>query len=108
MSGKRTPLSALGAQFLDAGGGGIIRADGTPAPERHGVGVLMECPCGSCGRLLAVDFKVAVDGMPWREGRGGWERTGDTIDTLTLSPSVQRMDDCRWHGWIRDGFAVEC
>jgi hypothetical protein len=45
------------------------------------------------------------DGKPW-----GWARIGDTIDTLTLSPSVQRGEPCpkKWHGWISNGEARSC
>ena len=35
-----------------------------------------------------------------------WQRTGDTFETLTLSPSVDASPD--WHGWIRNGEMVGC
>ena len=29
-----------------------------------------------------------------------WERTGDTFETLKLTPSIQRVGGCGWHGFI--------
>lgn len=46
-------------------------------------------------------------------GRANWSATGDTIDTLTLSPSVDFThvrDDgarCNWHGWVREGAVTD-
>lgn len=80
---------------------------------RAGVGVIMDCPCG-CEHELFVPFDVALDGTPVGELRDGkpwgWKRSGVTLETLTLSPSVQRNEPCpkKWHGWIRDGEAVSC
>lgn len=73
-------LSALNAHFIGAGGDGVFNSDG------------------------GVNRQVK-DGLPW-----GWQRTGETLDTLTLSPSVQRGEPCpkRWHGYIRNGEAVPC
>lgn len=46
-----------------------------------------------------------------------WQRTGETIDDITLSPSVDSRHvnggydgiprtECRWHGWVRNGEAA--
>lgn len=35
-----------------------------------------------------------------------WERTGDTFDTLTLKPSIQRVGGCAWHGFITNGEVI--
>lgn len=102
-------LSDLEARFIGAGGHHIV---GNP-PQRHGVGVIMNCPCG-CEHLLYVPFSNPLDGGPClleKDGKPwGWQRTGETIETLTLSPSVQRGEPCpkKWHGWIRSGQAVSC
>ena len=95
-------LSDLNPSWLDAGGEGITRADtGEPVPRQRGVGVMCDCPCG-CGNDLFVPFDVALDGTPAREEKG-WERTGVTFDTLTLTPSIHRVGGCGWHGFITDG-----
>lgn len=75
---------------------------------RRAVGVIMDCPCGNRDpdHRLFVPFDVALDGSPRPPDEKAWARTGDTIETLTLSPSVQRLEACKWHGWIRNGEAV--
>ena len=99
------PIVELNAHFLDNGGPGILRADGSEAPLRTGVAVGMDCPCG-CDVGLYVPFANPLDGGLPVEPRG-WQRSGDTLETLTLTPSVLRRE-CGWHGWIRDGRAVTC
>lgn len=99
-------LADLNPQFLGSGGEGVTRADGSPAPERHGVGVLLDCPCG-CDNRLYVPFAQPLDGGE-QVGPQGWQRTGDTFETLTLTPSILRRDvgehkSCGWHGYITNG-----
>lgn len=84
---------------------------GTQTRER--IGVIMNCPCG-CESRLYVPFENPPDGGPCAEMRDGkpwgWKRNGDTIETLSLTPSVQRGEPCpkRWHGYITGGEAVAC
>ena len=81
-------------------------------------GVLFECP--KChGHQVLCWFKnprnapiVPADAKP---GPGRWIFTGDSIDTLTLEPSVDlsKIDAehpahegrCYWHGWVKSGNA---
>lgn len=105
-------LKELNAQFIGAGGEGVTNADGSPVPERSGVGVVMDCPCG-CERQMYVPFKNPIDGGPALEvNRPNWYRVGETIETLTLTPSVLRIvingEGCGWHGFITDGHARTC
>jgi len=93
-------------------------------PERHGMGVMFDCPhCVRAGikssdqRMvrIPVGFKVPLDGgAPFPEegkadgmarGRPLWDRTGDTFETLTLSPSIDasKTHEGGWHGFIRNG-----
>ena len=98
-------LTDLNPQFLGAGGDGISNADGSPAPERHGIGVMLECPCGAPDSPLFVPFANPLDGGP-QHGPQGWKRTGDTFETLTLTPSILRtgsLCECKWHGYITNG-----
>lgn len=99
-------LTDLHPEWMAAGGSGISNADGTPAVERHGVGVLLDCPCG-CDRQLYVPFANPLDGGPSvNDGHATWQRTGETFETLTLTPSILRMKEkggCGWHGFITDG-----
>lgn len=91
------------------------------------VGVNFDCP-GSCcaGKpsardgwdarelagqakiIIAVPFKIAIDGTSYRDD--GWDRTGETFETLTLAPSVQAYGYDRslhWHGFIRNGEVID-
>lgn len=110
----RTKLRDLDAQFVGAGGDGVFRADGTPAPKRSGIGLSFKCPCGKHDEYdrVFVTFSNPLDGGPAHDDNGRvptWDRTGDTIDTITLKPSIQRMDPggCRWHGFVTNGEAHE-
>lgn len=86
-------LSELNPQFLDAHDG------------RRGVGVQFDCPCGNRDENHGcfIPFDVALDGSTGVNGERGWKRTGDTFETLTLTPSIQRLEACRWHGFITNG-----
>lgn len=103
-------LVDLDPGFVNSGGEGVSRIaeDGTryPVPLRVGIGIVFNCPCG-CGDRVYIGFSNPISGG----GRVGgaaptWQRTGDTFEDMTLSPSIQRMGGCRWHGWIRNGDAV--
>ncbi len=98
----RAKLKDLQARFVGAGGDGVFLADGSPAPKRTGVGLLFKCPCGKPHDeydLVCVMFANPLDGGPsLQEGtRPKWQRTGDTIDTITLTPSILRTnpDGCK-------------
>lgn len=126
-------LVDLNPRFIGAGGDGVYqngapcphctpRPDGTrtdctacdglsyelvPAPERFGVGIMLTCPCGNPDEdhELYVPFANPLDGGPAMDPRHGWQRTGDTFDTLTLTPSILRVRPygCGWHGFITAG-----
>ena len=101
-------LTDLNPQFFNTGGAGISKADGSPAIPRRGVGMTFDCPCGKCGVRAQIEFTTAIDGKPWREASPGWERIGDTFETMTLRPSIHRVGGCGWHGWIRNGEVTPC
>lgn len=92
------------------------------APEgRHGVAVQFRCP-GCQRERIVIPLANPIDGGapdPSMNARGVlWTRTGETLETFTLMPSVDfkhiiSNDDpphdprpCHWHGWIREGKAV--
>lgn len=99
-------LSELKPKFLGAGGPGVT-LHGQPMPERRGLGVQFDCPCG-CGAPCFVPFANPLDGGPQLEAQG-WQRTGETFETLTLTPSILRREPrgCGWHGFIRDGEVIQ-
>ncbi len=64
------------------------------------------------GQRLAVLFKPAIDpdGLMAKYGWGDffpearkWDRTGDTFEALTLSPSLDFSAHGDWHGFIKNG-----
>lgn len=102
-------LTDLDPRWVGAGGDGITR-NGQPVPERHGVAVSFNCPCGSaeCQRACIMLTNPIDGGSSVQDGQPTWERTGDTFETLSLTPSIQRVSDCRWHGLITNGEVLAC
>lgn len=102
-------LTDLNPAFVRSGGEGVSDAEGNPVPERRGVGLAFDCPCG-CGQRVYVDFQNPIDGGPARPVRAPmWQRTGAGFKTLTLHPSILSSKDkggCGWHGWIRNGEVI--
>lgn len=88
----------------------IVTGDG-----RHGMGVTFECPCAKCraagppyeARRLFAMFSNPIDGGPPEppDGRPSprWKRSGDTFETLTLTPSIDASASGHWHGFITNG-----
>lgn len=98
-------LITLHPQWVGAGGEGITDSQGNPVLERFGIGIDFDCPCG-CQSPCYVPFSNPLDGgSPLNDGHHTWQRTGETFETLTLTPSIQRIAGCdnKWHGFIRDG-----
>jgi hypothetical protein len=62
---------------------------------------------GEAKIIIAVPFKTDLAGADYRDD--GWDRTGDTFETLTLAPSIQSYGFDRaphWHGFVRAGEIV--
>ena len=111
-------LTELDPRWIGAGGDGIYNADGTPSTPRHGIGLMFLCPCGPCTAKRTgdrdKDFHLQVyvnvdpplDGSPvWKSSPNmpAWKRTGDTFDTLKLTPSIlsdPAKGGCGWHGYV--------
>lgn len=93
-----------------------------PAPKRTGVGLSFDCPCATCAAKrtgdpdtdfylrVFVGFRNPLDGGPAHDPRPGaqWERTGDTFETLTLTPSILDKGRCGWHGFVTNGEVTSC
>jgi uncharacterized protein DUF6527 len=100
-------LTELNPEFIGAGGEGCT-LHGLPMARREGVGVIFDCPCRSPDSVRCyIPFDKPLDGGPALDSRHVWKRTGDTFETLTLHPSIQRHKDrgacCDWHGFIENG-----
>jgi len=79
--------------------------------ESEGAGVIFDCPCQSdaCawGGKIAISFSNPLKGDPEPVASEKlWLRTGDTFETLTLSPSIHCVG--HWHGWLRNGVLESC
>lgn len=85
-------LLDLKPKFVGSGGEGIEDASGNPVPHRHGIGLMMNCPCG-CGSKLFVPFRNPLDGLPGEPCGARWTREGEAFETMTLSPSIRRIPD---------------
>lgn len=106
---KLTDLDPRWAVDADIVIGGVVRH----YEGRTGMAVSFECP--HCVRReqetgskevcrLAVWFANPIDGLlPTDDAKTLWRRTGDTFETLTLSPSIDASSDGHWHGFIANG-----
>lgn len=71
--------------------------------DRHGMAVSFLCP--HCRQTrLAVWFANPIDGLPpTDDAETLWQRSGESFENLTLSPSVDASKFGHWHGFIRNG-----
>jgi hypothetical protein len=80
---------------------------------RAGLGISFVCPHCHAKDLqdpfvptrLAIPFANTLSGCTPEPNANGhmWQRTGDTFDTLTLTPSVDASASGHWHGFITNG-----
>jgi hypothetical protein len=58
------------------------------------------CPCG-CGVVHGVPVcrDVKVDGAWFWDGN---------VEKPTLTPSIQSLSACRWHGFLTSGVFMQC
>lgn len=50
-----------------------------------------ECPEGHEDCRHAIPFRQSIQGPIAEQAGAMWDRTGDTFETLTLSPSIRRI-----------------
>lgn len=104
----RIKLTDLNPRFYSIGGEGVTNSKtGEPLPELKGMGITFDCPCGKCGERPGIPFTNPISGGKDQSGVT-WKRTGETIEDLSLTPSIRRMGGCKWHGFLTDGIFVEC
>ena len=99
-------LTGLNPRWVRSGGEGVTDMAGNPVPLRERVALSFDCPCGNSDCLRAcIGFTNPPDGKGPCKSRGEntWEMLGDSFENLTLSPSIQRVGECGWHGFITDG-----
>ena len=67
---------------------------GQPGDDDVPRGVHFDCPEGHEGCSHVIPFSPAFDGSPtpgWQQNGAQWQRSGDTFETLSLSPSIRRI-----------------
>jgi hypothetical protein len=79
---------------------------------RRGLGVMFNCPGRCCQgpgavQRLPVWFANPLDGgaSAAPDGRG-WQRTGETFEALTLTPSIDASGTGHFHGFVTAGEVV--
>ena len=78
---------------------------------RVGMAISFQCPhcvlTGAAYRTrLCVFFRNPVDGKPHSDDYDDkhlWLRSGETFESLTLSPSIDASGSGHWHGFITSG-----
>ena len=64
--------------------------------------IIFVCPCGGHkGEYDEIRTSVPV------AGDRAWEWNGDRVRP-TLSPSIRRIEGCKWHGHLTDGVFIPC
>jgi hypothetical protein len=65
--------------------------------------LVVSCPCGG-GEIIGLPIRLAAD--PEKK-RPCWVWNGN-VDAPTITPSVRRLDACKWHGFLTSGEWVPC
>lgn len=104
------PLSQLRARFTP------LAQSRVPVTE-IATGLMFDCPCERCAAApkrqpLWVPLTNPIDpgnllaDTTWQPPARSWHRSGDTVENITLTPSVDFSSSGHWHGNIIDGKAV--
>jgi len=87
------PLKRRHSELSEAGDFCYYETSGVmPARDDQIAGMIIRCP--GCNVESAVSFHP--------EDRVHWEWDGDR-EKPTLSPSLNSVGCCGWHGWLREG-----
>jgi len=82
------PLKELGEFITDQTASGAF------------IGLMVRCP--NCRMQFSAWFRNPIgDPVYQRRAEPVWDRKGETLETLTLSPSFMFVGHC--HSWIKDG-----
>lgn len=79
-------------------GSGVITQ---PNPVTGRCYLFFVCPCG-CGGVSSVPLRLKDSPEAKAKDREVWDWDGDR-DKPTLSPSLQKTEGCRWHGYLKKG-----
>ena len=101
-------LSELEPRFITYGETNFL----TDVPFEQAEGILFLCPgCfkkngGPVGtHSLIIYFHSTKNPVMLK----GWKMLGTGMSDLTLFPSILILnEECRWHGFVRDGEIIDC
>lgn len=91
-----TPVQGTYHPELSAGNWMSLETPGDWTFDERELNVLYCCPCG-CGQVTVLPIHITL-----KTQRPSWEWNGIT-ESLTLSPSIRRLDGCKWHGHVVGG-----
>ena len=98
---KRTGLKVIPHQFAEDEFLGYVEPGSL---QQKFDGILLACP--GCGRVSHMTV-----GHPKPSKSPSWDVvSGDLANpvTLTLSPSINCVGCCQWHGYLRNGVFESC
>ncbi len=74
------------------------------AEDGQRVGVSFECPADDGAHGIGVPF-VKCDWSEGNDSKAVWQKTGETFEDLSLSPSIDctKSGYCKFHGWVKNG-----
>jgi hypothetical protein len=84
--------------------------------EAHGI--VFDCPCATCRQPESFSQRVEATflGRGVADDKGSHNKagkptrwvvvSGSGLDDLTLQPSIQIEDACKWHGFVTAGVAA--
>lgn len=72
---------------------------------KRNVGMTLDCPCCRATRLM-VHFRNPIGGTAPEPVERLWDRTGDSFDTMTLSPSIDASAVGHAHFSIAQGLIL--
>jgi hypothetical protein len=101
-------LTDLNPIWIGSGGEGVFDKDHNPMPRREGMGIEFDCPICGDKHPCFVPFENPLDGGSPIGYSHHWKRVGNTFENLTLTPSILRMDGCKWHGFVTKGEIIFC
>lgn len=86
-------LINLNPKWLSSGGEGITDEKGKPIPLTEKAALELDCPCG-CGERICI---------PFIGYKNNWNKSNDSFENLTVTPSIQRLIGCKIHFVITSG-----
>lgn len=82
----------------------IVRYSPDSGFAPYAAGIDFVCPCG-CGDAIWLPLRLT--NARANEERPEWQWDGNEA-APTLTPSIRRLERCRWHGYLTNGQWSSC